>query len=271
MSKKYYRGEINLFYFFLVSLLIHFSFFLVRQYNIKGELNLNPQASSAPISVQVRSNTFKLPKPSSEPSVASVPPQPKEVVKEVKPEIEKKKEVKKEDFESKIRDKKKKEKKVEKKIEKQEKIAPPKKDTPVEKNTAPTKESSANSLPKNIPTDKNSDQDFLSGNFSIGQDGNIVASSADGIDYHILKQVEPEYPLLAKKVRYSKEVIIKVKFLVGLNGKIEDIKIIKSHNKLGFDKSVIDALNQWEFKPIYYKNKNIKVYFTKDFIFKNNN
>lgn len=263
MSKKYYRGEIKILYFFLVSLLIHFSFFLFRQYNAKGDLNLNPNANSAPISVQVRSNTFKLPKPSSEPAAQNVQPeQPKEIKKEIKPETEKKKEIKKEDFESKIKDKK-------KKIEKQEQTTPPKKDIPVDKNITQNKENTGNSLPKNIPTDKNSDQDFLSGNFSIGEDGNIIASSADGIDYHILKQVEPQYPTAAKKVRYSKQVVIKVKFLVGLHGKIEDIQIIQGHNKLGFDKAVIDALHQWEFKPIYHKGKNIKVYFTKDFVFKN--
>lgn len=260
VPKKYYRGEINLFYFFLVSLAIHLAFFLGRQYNAKSDININPNGISAPISVQVRSETFKLPKPSPVSSEASAPQEaPKEVKEEVKPET---KEI---EFESKIQDKKKKEKK---KVEKPQKKTPPKKDTS-EKKSTPSEAKPATKVAKNIPTDPNSDQDFLSGNFSIGEDGNIVASSSDGIDYHILKQIDPPYPTMAKKVRYSKLVVVKVKFLVGLNGKIEDIKIVSGHPKLGFDKSVIDALNKWQFSPIYHKGRNIKVYFTKDFVFKN--
>ena len=67
--------------------------------------------------------------------------------------------------------------------------------------------------------------------------------------------------------RYNKTVIVEAKFLVGENGNIEDIKIIKSHEKFGFDREVISALKKWKFKPIVYNNRNIKVYFNKEFIF----
>lgn len=259
--KKYFRGEINLFYFFLVSLAIHLAFFLGRQYNIKGDMNFN-SGKGGPISVQVKSDTFKLPRPAPVSTEESAAQKPKVEKEEVTPET---KEIKKE-FESKIQDKKKKEKK---KVEKPKKKTQPKKDTPEDKDSTSTEEKKAGRPPSNVPTDPNSDQDFLSGNFSIGEDGNIVASSAEGIEYHILKQVEPPYPTMAKKVRYSKVVMVKVKFLVGLKGQIEDIKILQGHEKLGFDKSVIDSLNKWKFSPIYYKGKNIKVYFTKEFVFRN--
>lgn len=67
--------------------------------------------------------------------------------------------------------------------------------------------------------------------------------------------------------RYNKTVIVEAKFLVGTDGSVEDIKIIKSHEKFGFDKEVISALKKWKFKPVVYKGRNIKVYFNKEFIF----
>ena len=226
-NRKPFRGEINIFYFFLVALAIHLSFFIVKNYSVKGESNIGLRSNSAPISVQVKSETFKKPRP----SVASAPQE------EVKPEeVENTKEVKKE-FESKIKDKKKEIKKKKKKKKTPQKKIEGKKEENQQKNTDSTPE-----RPKNVPTDPNSDQDFLSGNFSIGTDGVVTASSADGIDYHILKQVDPEYPAQAKRVRYSKKVVVTVKFLVNLQGQIEDIKIIKSHKKLGFDKAVVTAL-----------------------------
>lgn len=256
---KCYRGDINIFYFFIVALSIHLLLFLTREYNIKGDGNLQMRSAGAPISVHFKSATLKKPRPSA-PSVKKemVPPEPVPVEK---------KKVK-EDFKSKIKDKNK-----EKKIKKKKDI------TPQEKKVTPdkTKEKSENEilnanpnvLSDDIPTDPDSNQDFLSGNFSVGTDGSFIASSSEGIEYQIITQKEPLYPQQAKKIRYSKVVVVKVKFLVGLNGDIEDIKIIKSHSKLGFDKAVTDALREWKFNPIFYKNKNIKVYFTKSFIFEN--
>ncbi len=66
---------------------------------------------------------------------------------------------------------------------------------------------------------------------------------------------------------YSQKVTVTVKFLVGLKGNIEKVQIVKSHSKLGFDREVRKAIGRWKFKPIIHHDKNIKVYFIKDFIF----
>lgn len=104
-------------------------------------------------------------------------------------------------------------------------------------------------------------------NFIENSDGTYTVVSSKGIDFKILKEISPNYPRQAEIARYNKTVIVEVKFLVGTNGSVEDIKIIKSHEKFGFDKEVISALKKWKFKPVVYNGRNIKVYFNKEFIF----
>lgn len=255
------KGEINITYFFVIAVLIHLALFIVKSSNVpKGDsptLQGTPRPAG-PMTVQIRSV--------SAPKVQNVipaplPPQPK--IEESKPEIkeEPKKEIVKPEVKSKIKDKKKKkpDEKKEKKapakeVKKQEEIIP--NNAVVDTNQVPT--SQENQI---------GDGFVGGGNFSMGTDGIWTAGSADGIQYKILKQIDPDYPIQAEKVRYKQKVIVSARFLVGLNGEIEKIDIVKSHQKFGFDSEVKKALKQWKFKPIYYKNKNIKVYFTKDFIF----
>lgn len=96
--------------------------------------------------------------------------------------------------------------------------------------------------------------------------------SSQGIGYRIKREVDPNYPMMAKKVGFKDEVVIQTKFLVGLNGKIEEVIFLNNFNKYGFQKEVEKALRKWEFEPIIYHGENIKMYFYKDFRFnvKNN-
>ena len=55
-------------------------------------------------------------------------------------------------------------------------------------------------------------------NFIENSDGTYTAIASSGIDFKIIKQVNPNYPKQAEKLRYDKTVVIEVKFLVGLNG-----------------------------------------------------
>ena len=88
-----------------------------------------------------------------------------------------------------------------------------------------------------------------------------------GIGYKLKKDIYPDYPEMAKKMGLKKEVLIQTKFLVGLDGKIEEIIFIDNFTKYGFQKEVERALKQWEFEPIFFNGKNIKMYFYKDFRF----
>lgn len=242
----------NIFYFFLLALLIHLSLFIVNERGVKGDAPVSLKSNSAPISVKIKSPVVR--KESTVTKKEIIPPSlPKEEKKTEPKKIETaKKEIVKPDVKSKIKDKKKKIEKQEKKVEKK---SSEQKQPSKQENSFPTKQIDET-------------EDILSsGNFSVGKDGIFTASSSDGIEYKILKQVEPNYPIQAERIRYRNKVIVSVRFLVGLKGEIEKIEVTQSHKKFGFDDEVKKALKQWKFHPIYYKNKNIKVYFTKDFIF----
>lgn len=192
---------------------------------------------------------------------------PKEESPKTEPKIEKKVE------EKKVVEKKPEEKPIEKKIESN---IPSKEDTSHSDNSSKTssESSSTNSSDKSSnhsskggsPNGSSSGEDFGS-NFIADGDGTYIALSSEGINYQIINEVEPDYPSQAESIGYSKQVKVTVKFLVGLKGNIEKAEIIKSHKDLGFDAEVMKAIKKWKFKPIFHKGKNIKVYFTKTFVF----
>lgn len=106
--------------------------------------------------------------------------------------------------------------------------------------------------------------------FLQGEDGVFTAISLDGIEYEILKEVDPQYPIKARKIGYNGVGSIKVNFLVDIDGTVKDVKFISGESKFGFREEVEKALRKWKFKPIIYKGKIIKVHFEKEFKFKKN-
>ena len=88
-----------------------------------------------------------------------------------------------------------------------------------------------------------------------------------GLSYKIISQPDPDYPLAAKRVSYNKEVSIKVRFLVGLNGEIEEVKFYNDKDSLGFQREVEKTLKKWKLTPVTLNNKTIKLYFYKEFKF----
>lgn len=182
-----------------------------------------------------------------------------EVESEPEKEIEKKVE---KEPEPEIKSKMSKEKKEEEKKEK------PKEEPKKEKNK--NKKDNKKKHEKKEITEKKPNPDDVftkSGNFTANADGTYTAISSKGIDFKIITQIDPAYPRQAEAIRYNKTVSVEARFLVDLNGNVEDIKILKSHSKLGFDREVIAALKRWKFRPIQYNGRRIKVYFNKEFIF----
>ena len=216
---------------------------------------------------------------SDNPGAKTLDTQEREKPKEEKPKSEPKIEKKVE--EKKVEEKKPVEKPIEKKAEKTEekKIEsniPSKEDTSHSDNssksssesssTSSSDKSSNHSSDGGSPNGNSSGED-LGPNFIVDGDGNNIALTSEGINYQIINEVEPDYPSQAESIGYSNKVQVTVKFLVGLKGNVEKAEIIKSHKDLGFDAEVMKAIKKWRFKPIFHKGKNIKVYFTKTFVF----
>ena len=211
---------------------------------------------------------------SDNPGAKTLDTQEKEKPKEEKPKSEPK-------IEKKVEEKKPVEKPIEKKAEKTEekKIESnisSKEDTSHSDNssksssesssTSSSDKSSNHSNDGGSPNGNSSGED-LGPNFIVDGDGIDIALTSEGINYQIINEVEPDYPSQAESIGYSKKVQVTVKFLVGLKGNIEKAEIIKPHKDLGFDAEVMKAIKKWRFKPIFHKGKNIKVYFTKTFVF----
>lgn len=157
-------------------------------------------------------------------------------------------------------------KKIEKKKIEKKKININKKAIKSEIKEENTEENSKESSKNN--TNKNDAVNYFSGMEKDGNGGYIGDSKGmSGFGYKIIREVDPNYPIIAKKMGYKKEVIIKTKFLVGLDGKVEKVEFLDDFNNYGFHNEVEKALYKWEFSPIIYHGKKIKMYFYKDFRF----
>ena len=208
---------------------------------------------------------------SDNPGAKTLDTQEREKPKEEKPKSEPKIEKKVE--EKKVEEKKPVEKPIEKKAEKTE-------EKKIESNIPDSSSKSSSESSSTSSSDKssnhsndggspngNSSGEDLGSNFIADGDGTYIALTSEGINYQIINEVEPDYPSQAESIGYSNKVQVTVKFLVGLKGNVEKAEIIKSHKDLGFDAEVMKAIKKWRFKPIFHKGKNIKVYFTKTFVF----
>lgn len=208
---------------------------------------------------------------SDNPGAKTLDTQEREKPKEEKPKSEPKIEKKVE--EKKVEEKKPVEKPIEKKTEKTE-------EKKIESNIPDSSSKSSSESSSTSSSDKssnhsndggspngNSSGEDLGSNFIADGDGTYIALTSEGINYQIINEVEPDYPSQAESIGYSNKVQVTVKFLVGLKGNVEKAEIIKSHKDLGFDAEVMKAIKKWRFKPIFHKGKNIKVYFTKTFVF----
>lgn len=239
--------------YFILALIVHGLLFLKLSINRVGKTNPPIKHSVAIEFHQIKAS----PTPVSTEIVAPIVEQPpkQEVVKEKpvkKKVVEKKEPVKKESLQPK--------KSVKKKAAKKEVVKQEIESTPVfETSSAPTEKTNASSIP--------SGDKILQNN----GDGTYTALSNNGIKYKIIKEIAPDYPKQAETIRYRKKVIVKAKFLVDEKGEVQNITIVQSHKKLGFDDAVISALKKWKFSPIHYNNEIIKVYFQKEFVFESKN
>ena len=146
------------------------------------------------------------------------------------------------------------------------------------KKTNLTSEVTASDVSKSNESTKNSDS--INTDFSSQQkistiskeltSGNYIVKNQDieGLNYKILASSDPDYPILAKKANYKNTVIVKTRFLVNGEGKIEEIKFYDDEIKFGFHDEVEKSLKKWKFSPVKLNGEAAKMYFYKTFVFK---
>jgi outer membrane biosynthesis protein TonB len=118
-------------------------------------------------------------------------------------------------------------------------------------------------------TEQESRKKELRNGFIKLADGSIAATNqgVKGLSYGFVSQPEPNYPEIAKKMGFNKSITIKVRFLIGYDGHVEEIKFYDNIENFGFRNEVNKALSQWKTTPITINNQKVKLYFYKKFIF----
>jgi protein TonB len=74
------------------------------------------------------------------------------------------------------------------------------------------------------------------------------AADADAIsDAVLIRQVSPRYPTAA--MRANQEGWVDVELTVGTDGTVTNVAVVDAQPKHVFDRSAIDAVSRWEYKP----------------------
>lgn len=112
--------------------------------------------------------------------------------------------------------------------------------------------------------------DYDSKLFTSLADGTYAVKNqgVSGISYEFISSPNPKYPFAAKKIGYIKTVEVKVKFLIGLDGRVEDIFFYGDDPGVGFRDEVRKTLKEWRATPVTLKGKPVKLFFYKGFTFK---
>lgn len=73
-------------------------------------------------------------------------------------------------------------------------------------------------------------------------------ATSDAIsDAVLIRQVSPRYPTAA--MRANQEGWVDVEFAVGTDGAVANVTVVDSQPKHVFDRSAVDAVSRWEYKP----------------------
>lgn len=80
----------------------------------------------------------------------------------------------------------------------------------------------------------------------------------------LVKEIRPDYPRLAKEARI--EGTVRIEILVGINGKVEELRLIEGHPLLA--QTAMQAVRQWEFRPTRLRGNPIAVLSIIDVVFR---
>lgn len=81
----------------------------------------------------------------------------------------------------------------------------------------------------------------------------------------VLRRIPPAYPFSAKRRRITGKVV--VRFLVDVEGKVDNVKVLEAAPKGVFEDSVLSAINKWRFSPGVLEGKPVATWVTAPFEF----
>jgi periplasmic protein TonB len=92
-----------------------------------------------------------------------------------------------------------------------------------------------------------------------------IGITAEGIQPKKIREVQPDYPEIARRARIEGVVILEA--VINKDGTVGEIRVLRSLNPL-LDQAAIRAAKQWLFEPGKINGKPVKAYFTLTINFK---
>jgi periplasmic protein TonB len=88
-------------------------------------------------------------------------------------------------------------------------------------------------------------------------DGRVYIERDAKLPMTAIKQEYPAYPSEAVKKRWEDSVL--VRYVIGTNGRVKDVTILDHARQPIFDVAAVDAIKEWQFRPMKKDGKNVEV------------
>jgi periplasmic protein TonB len=88
-------------------------------------------------------------------------------------------------------------------------------------------------------------------------DGRVHIERNQQLPLVVVSQEYPKYPDSEKKAQREDQVI--VRYVIGKDGRVNDVQILSHANFPAFDEAVLDALRQWRFRPMIKDGQRVEV------------
>jgi protein TonB len=95
------------------------------------------------------------------------------------------------------------------------------------------------------------------GGIVFPDDGRVHIERNQQLPLQVVSQDYPKYPDSEKKAQREDQVI--VSYVIGKDGRVNDVQILSHANFPAFDAAVLDAIRQWRFRPMIKDGKPVEV------------
>lgn len=97
----------------------------------------------------------------------------------------------------------------------------------------------------------------LVGSLVFPDDGRVYVERDAKLPLVVLQQDYPSYPESARK--NGEEDSVLVRYVIGTNGRVKEVTILDHAKNPVFDKSAVQAISEWRFRPLMRDGKPVEV------------